>query len=583
MWRDRNYLEEVKANYISLCASSFATREAGWLLHRAQLRHHRVRWLSHTLGDGYRIMASKVGGMLRFTSRARPAPPGRRVAVIPMTACRYGTLWLLSFALLAFGQSSTSSSIQSTESLLRAHHTARALQLLDGALRSSPNNPNLWTLKGIALSMQGNNADASTAFEHALHLAPNNLVALRGEVQILDQKHDKLAVPLLHRILAQAPHDFTAHEMLALYEQRDNHCKAAIADFRQSGPAMDHHPESLAAYGVCLNATGKTQEATSVFQKLSSHFPQLVFPKYDLALMMYHAKHYHKAIDILEPIIKSGKANPDVLTLASSAYEAVGDTPQAVVTLRKAIVQDPRNVNLYNTFALLCLDHKSYKVGIDMINAGIHYNPHASSLYLSRGLLYAKLSQFGKARSDFATADRLDSRQSVGSYAIDVAELEKFYFDNKHSDAIVQDLRHQLKTYPHSYFLHFLLAKLLSMQSSSHESSHLEHARLEAQAAVRIKPDFVPARDLLARIDINSHNFSDAARESRAALRYDPDDRSAVYHLILALRNSKQPQARSELKIMLKRLAKMESASTQNARHKKQFRLVEAAKPPQAQ
>lgn len=495
-----------------------------------------------------------------------------------MTTRRCGMLWLMSFALLAFGQRSTPS-IPKIESLLRGHHPAQALQLLDTALQASPSNSNLWTLKGIALSMRGKNAEASTAFEHALHLAPKNLAALRGEVQLLDPKHDRRAVPLLHRILRLDSHDDTAHEMLAVYQQRDGNCKAAVANFRQSGIAIEHHPESLAAYGICLNALGNTLEATSVFRKLTDNFPQLLAAKYDLALVLFDAKHYHKAIAVLQPVIKAGKANPDILNLASSAYEATGNTPQAVQTLRQAIVQAPHDVNLYNTFARLCLDHQSYKVGIDMINAGIHFNPKASSLYLSRGLLYAKLSDFGKARADFATADRLNSQQSLGSYAIDIAELEKFHFDNQHSDAMVRQLRQQLKIYPHSYLLHFLLAKLLTMKSSGNESTHLEQAKLAAEAAVRIKPDFVPARDLLARIDLDSGDFKAAAKQSHIALQFAPNDRPAVYHLILALRRSKQPQDRSELKIMLKRLAKMESTSTQNARHKKQFRLVEAPAP----
>lgn len=496
-----------------------------------------------------------------------------------MTTRRYGVFWLMSFALLAFGQPSASS-IPKIESLLRAHHTAQALHLLNTELQSSPSNSNLWTLKGIALSMQQKNADASAAFRHALRLSPKNLAALRGEVQLLDQKHDRHAVPLLHRILALSPHDETAHEMLAVYEQRDGNCKAAVSNFRQSGTGIKRHPESLAAYGICLNAIGHTRESISVFQELTGQFPQLIFAKYDLALIFYDAKHYHKALQVLQPILKAGQANADVLNLASSAYEAVGNTPQAVQTLRKAIVQAPHDVNLYNRFARLCLDHQSYRVGIDMINAGIRFNPQAASLYLSRGLLYAKLSNFGKARTDFATADRLNARQSLGSYAIDVAELEKFHFDSKHSDAMLQQLDQQLKQYPHSYLLNFLLAKLLTMQSSSDESRHLKRARIAAETAVRIKPDFVPARDLLARIDLDSGDFASAAKESRIAIQHAPNDRPAVYHLILALRHSKQPQDRKELKIMLKRLAKMESASTQNARHKKQFRLVEASAPP---
>ncbi len=181
-----------------------------------------------------------------------------------MTACRLCLAWLLCPVLLAFGQT-RGNSVSTIGSLLRTHHPAQALRSLHSALQASPNDANLWTLKGIALSMQDNNTGASSAFKHALRLAPKNLAALRGEVQILDQRHDPGAVALLHRILTLSPGDTTAHEMLALYEQRDGNCVAAIPNFRKSGSAMQRHPGSLAAYGSCLKSTGHIHQAISVF------------------------------------------------------------------------------------------------------------------------------------------------------------------------------------------------------------------------------------------------------------------------------------------------------------------------------
>ncbi len=312
---------------------------------------------------------------------------------------------------------------------------------------------------------------------------------------------------------------------------------------------------------------------------METHFPQLLFAKYDLALVLCDARHYKQALHVLEPVIHASKADPDMLSLASQAYEAAGNTPQAVGTLRQAIVKDPTDVNLYNAFAELCLDHQSYKAGIGMVNAGIHYNPKAASLYLSRGLLYAELSKFAQAQSDFATAERLNPGQGVSSYATDMAELEKYHFDTSHSDAAVKALQEQIHSYPNNFLLHFLLAKLLIMQGPQTGTPALARARSEAATAVRLKPDFVAARDLLAVIDLQSNNYSAAASQSRKALHYDPNDRSAVYHLIHALRHSKRPQDRAELQRMARRLGAMERHSLKSDTHKKRFRIVEAARP----
>lgn len=492
--------------------------------------------------------------------------------------CWIATLALCS-TLLAYGQSHPPT-VSAIETMMRGHHTAQALQAANSALSASPRDANLWALKGIALSIEGKRIDALSAFDHALHIAPDNMAALRGEVQLLDQDDSRRTVPLLHRILALSPHDTTAHEMLALFEEQGGNCKGAIAEFHQSGQAIAHHPASLEAYGSCLQTTGSEQQAIAVFRELANRFPQLPYAKYDLALVLCDAGEYHRAVQVMQPAIQAGTASANILSLASEAYDAIGNTPMAVKTLRDAIVLTPRNINLYNRFAELCFDHENYGFGIKMMNAGLHFNPEAASLYLSRGLFYAQLSQFAKAQTDFTTAERLDPRQGISSYAMDVAELEKYHFDAGHSDAAVKALRSQIKLHPGSYLLHYLLAKLLTMQDQVNKQSDLTQAKLEAEAAVRLKPNFVPAYDLLTIVNLDSDNFAEAAEQSRRALQYEPNDRAALYHLIAALRHSKRAQDQEELRSAAKRLATLEKNSLQDSNYSQKLRLIESPSPP---
>lgn len=499
-----------------------------------------------------------------------------------MGICRLCLVWLLGSALLAFGQASasTAQTIESIKAMLQAHQIDRALQSLRSSIQASPGNSNLWTLDGIALSLKGDITNASAAFERALHLAPDNLAALRGEAQILDHQQDQRAVPLLHHILELSPGDPVAHEMLAVYEQKSGHCSAAIADFRKSGATMGEHPQSLIGYGSCLESTGQLQQAISVFKKLVTHFPQLHFAKYDLALVFYDAGNYKQTIKVLKPLIHNGEADSDTLSLASEAYEATDNTPQAVGTLRQAIVKYPKNVNLYNYFAELCLDHKSYNAGISMVSAGISYNPRAPSLYIARGVLYAELAKFADAESDFAAAQRLNPKQGTSAFAADMTVLEKYHFDAGHFAATVKALRAQVQSHPDNFLLHYLLAKLFTMEGGHVRVSRLKRAQAEAAAAIRLKPSFVVGRDLLARIDLDLNDFSAAAEQSRIALHEDANDHAAAYHLIRALRHSERPQDRAELNQTVERLRAMENHSFHSDIQKKHFHITDTQSEP---
>ena len=487
----------------------------------------------------------------------------------PMFLARRVALLILGAALVAQGQQAKVS-IASIESLIRSKEYDQALQLTKSGLHEMPNDFRLWTLEGIVLSIKGSNQDALIAFDRALSLSPNYVAALKGKVQLLNPTQDKRAIPLLEKILKADPKDETAHEMLAILQGKQGNCQAAVAHFVQSAEVIANHPSSLEVYGYCLQQTKHPQKAIPVFEQLAALLPQQTYPKYDLAVLLLETKQHDAALKVLEPLLAADQSDPDLLSLASEAYEAAGDTPRAVSLMRQAIVLSPDTPSYYNAFALLSLDHESFQVGIDMINAGMQRIPDDPSLYISRGLLYAQLAQYDEAEADFETAERLDSAQSLSSYAMDLAELEK----NNPEKALLE-VRAQLKAHPDSALHHYLLAKLLEKSASGVPGKASSEAISSALAAVRIKPDFVEARDLLASMYFASGQYRLAIEQSQLALHYAPTDQSAMYHLIMALRHSGQSGDREKIQALVKRLSESQQASRQKDSNRKRFKLIE--------
>jgi|SRR5271157_274334 len=476
---------------------------------------------------------------------------------------------ILGAVLVAQGQQPKVSTA-SIESLIRSQDYDRALQLTKSALHDTPNDFRLWTLQGIVLSIQGSHQEALHAFDKALSLSPNYPAALKGKVQLLYQTQDQRAIPLLERILKADPKDETAHEMLAIFEGKQGNCQSANLHFLLSSEVIAKHPYSLEVYGYCLEQTKQPQKAIAVFEQLAALLPESTYPKYDLAVVLVETKQKDAALKVLEPLLTADQSDPDLLSLASEAYEATGDTPKAVSLLRQAIVLNPANANYYNSFAVLCLDHESYQVGIDMINAGMHRISDDPSLYLSRGLLYAQLAKYEEAEADFKTAERLDSTQTLSSYAMDLAELEK-----SHPDKALAEVRSQLKAHPDSPLHHYLLAKLLEKAESDKPGTASREAISSAQMAVKLKPDFVEARDLLASLYLASGQYRLAIEQCQHALQYAPSDQSAMYHLIVALRHSGQSGDREKMQALVKRLEESQEASRQRDSDRKRFKLVE--------
>ena len=457
--------------------------------------------------------------------------------------------------------------LKTIQAMVRARQYNEALQMSKTALARSPRDYRVWALRGITFSLQGNGKPAMEAFDKALSISPGYMPALQGEAQLLYPTRDKRVVPILERILMVAPQDVTAHEMLAMVDQGHDDCTSAIPHFLASAEIVETHPRSLEAYAKCLAQAGDPEKALAAFDRLSTLLPERAYPRYDSGLLLVEMKKYGDAVKILGPLAEANPSDAEILSLASEAYEGTGDTPKAVALLRDAIVLSPTTPDYYTRFASLSLTHESFQVGIDMVAAGIDRLPNDASLYISRGLLYAQLAQYDRAEADFKKAEALDSKQSITSYALDLSQLQK-----NDNEGALEQIRAQLRLHPDSALLHYLLGKLLFDQGTAGNSDEVLSTTL---AAVKLQPNLLEPRDLLANIYLRAGQYDLATEQCRAALQYDGDDQVAIYHLIVALRHANSAEAHEEIQTLVKRLAVLQESSRKQEIDRKRFKLVE--------
>ena len=357
-------------------------------------------------------------------------------------------------------------------------------------------------------------------------------------------------------MLKADPGDQTGHEMLGTLEEHFGNCQGAVAQFALIKDVIADHPSSLEAYGSCLyqldrNADAIPSSANSSPFFLGAHLQA------DLAVVLVASKNNEEALKVLEPLLTPDQADPDILSLASQAYEASGNTPRAVALQRQAIVLNPTDPANYVLFALICMTHDSFQVGIDMLDAGIKHVPGNASLYLSRGVLYSQLAEYDKAEADFKTAEQFDPTLSIGAYAGDLTVLQR----NDPATALAR-VREQLKAHPNNPLFRLLLSQLILNTAPDPESPAFKEAMHNALAAEKTSPELVEAHNQLASMYMTLNQYDLAAKECRTALQYDPSDETAMYHLIISLRHSGH---QDDLKPLVKRLSELHQESLQTA------------------
>lgn len=455
---------------------------------------------------------------------------------------------------------------------LRARDFDTAVQRSREAVRTAPNDPQLWTLHGIALANQGKRTEALEAFERALTISPNYVAALEGAAQLHYEAGSRQAVPLLNRLLRARPADATAHAMLAVLEYREGNCETAVGHFEQAGALIDSQLDALHAHATCLVRLKKLEGAIRVFQHAVALRGDDPRERRLLAAVQLMAEQPQDAVATLSPLLERSQPDAETLALASAAYEQAGDTPNAVSTLRQAILLDPKNIDLYLDFATIAFAHQSFPVGIEIINDGLVLQPTAAPLYVARGILYVQLAEYDKAEADFEKANELDPNQSLSAAAQGLAAAQA-----NDLDGALATVRGKLAQTPNDAFLLYLQADVLAQKGAEPGTSDFEAALVSAKKAVSLQPALAPAHSVLAKLYLQAQQYREAIEQCRRALAIDPKDQTSLYRLIQALRKAGE---RAEIPDLLKRLASLREQAAQEERERNRYKLVVGDTPP---
>jgi tetratricopeptide (TPR) repeat protein len=496
---------------------------------------------------------------------------GRLLQMTASSGLRFAGVALLFFLMacpraFAMGQES-SDAARAISAEIRARNYQGALDLCRAALEKSPKDTRLLVMEGFAYSGLGKQKEALGAYNAALKISPDFLPALEGAAQIEYNEGDARAEATLKHLLTLRPDEPTSHAMMAVVLYKKNDCKGAVEHFEKSAQLIETQPAALEQYGSCLVQLQRPADAIPIFERALAANADDKRARYDLAETQLLAQKSADAIATLQPMIEGDKPDAAALDLAAQAQEDLDNTPEAVKLLRQAIILDPKNPGYYLDFATLSFNHTSYQVGVDMLNVGLQQIPNSAELYGARGILYIQMAEYEKGESDLETAQRLDPKQTFSADAQGLSELQA----HSPEDALAK-VRARLKMHPNDAFLHFLLAQILVQSGAALGSPEYAEALREGERALALNPKLTAARDLLGDLYLKAGQNAKSVAQSREALKEDPSDQAALYHLVQALRTTDK---KGEIPDLLKRLAALREETRKQEAAKSRYKLTE--------
>jgi tetratricopeptide (TPR) repeat protein len=438
---------------------------------------------------------------------------------------------------------------------LQQNNNAQAVVIADRILTTRPSDCRVLTLRGIALSREGETSDAQNSFEKALESCPDSLPALEGAAQIAYAKRSAATAGLLQRILLQRPNDQTTHAMLGSLSFQHGDCAAAIEHFERSLSLAQKSEEAQRELGSCLFSQGDHPKAEETFRRIAEQDPSEK-NVVQLAVVEWKSKDFDKALSTLQPLIASGSADSKTFSLAAQIAEEKGDTPRAVEWLHTAILKDPGETANYVLFATISFNHASYQVGIDVVNAGLRQSPDAAKLYLARGVLQVQLSNYDAAVADFEKAHALDSRLSFVEDAMGMIRSQQHDWAGS-----LEIFQQQAAKHPQDPLLQYLYAEALAHENGHDSEQNAAKAIAAVKRSLELEPDYQPARDLLCTLLLKTNRYTEVIDQARIALKSDPTDESALYQEIQAQRRLGNKEAIQPLVSRLEELKRRQQVT----------------------
>jgi tetratricopeptide (TPR) repeat protein len=390
-----------------------------------------------------------------------------------------------------------------------------------------------------AVSLQPDNKDAATKLAE-LYL----MVALKDPQHSADML--KNATELADHLVDKDPQSFEGHRLMGQIDLIKRNVPAAVKELAAANEANPLQPDAVLSYVQALVADNQFLAAEKLAYQLIDK-EKAYSPIYDL-LYLYYAK--QNRLEEGERLLKLKVANNPhnasyLVELATHYYLSQRRTEM------DAVIQKLSNEKEFPEGHLLAGDFFLFRLhdfdrAEEQYNAAIKAFPKDKALYQKRIVeLYASANRGPDADRLLASVLK-DNPKDNDAIAMRAA-LALSTGDPQRVNGAANDLQSLVNKTPTNYLLRFNLARALMAKKD------YEQTRLQLEEAIRLRPDFIPARELLSRVQISRGDSGGALKAADDLIAIQPGNLQA--HLVRStalLGLGQNDRAKDELNLISK-------------------------------
>jgi len=380
-----------------------------------------------------------------------------------------------------------------------AHHNYdEAKTRLDAALKIDAQDADTWAQLGELELIRNNSQAAKTAFLKAQHLDRGHIRAAVGLVSLyLKSGELGKAAAEIEAARKLNPNNLLVRYNEALVAFRQGNYKQARDKLQQILRNIPNHMPSVLLSGAIDFTLGSFELANQNLSKFLSQYPGNSYAAKALAATKLNLNQPQDALRLINNLLAVYPDDPQVLALAGTAYSQTKDYPKAAEFLNKAAAIEPKNAAVQTGLAYAQLGSGNMQQAIAALESVVALEPGQGNADAMLMATHLQLKEYDKALS-VAQSWKKDQPNNPAVYNLEGGA----YLGKK----------------------------------------DIANARKSFEQALAARPDYLPAAENLAKLDMSDKNPEAAYKRFEKVLAADKDNVGAMIILANLSMSAGKPQ-----------------------------------------
>ncbi len=390
---------------------------------------------------------------------------------------------------------------------------ARALKLLEPALRFSPNDAQLYALLGTANMRLRRFDKAAKLFDKAASLAPDR-ASFQAQLALsrLALGEDEKAVDTLEDAFALEKDGTGAGILLSLVHLRSGRYAEALRIIREVIARDPENPIPYNLAGAAQLSMNDPAAARKSLEKAAKIDPDYLPAQYNLARLDRREGHAERARERLREILRKHPEESRAMIDLASIAEDEGRIADAILLLKRARSREPFNTALQRRLIDLYMRQRSFRKAIDLAKALEEQTPNDIAVLeiLGRAELAA-----GEPEAAAQTFRRLASR--VAGDAEGLYRAARLQISARDVDGARASLRQAIERAPKAVAYQAAMAEIEVLSGNFKKA-------LAIARKIRKKYKNSPVGDrLMGDLMMRAERYGEAVKAYEAALKKAPE------------------------------------------------------------